>query len=258
MMPTRKLSAACELIRLEQVEKRYGRGDLEVAVLQNINLLISKGEYCAIMGPSGSGKSTAMNIIGCLDRLSRGRYYLEREAVEQLDDEDLAHIRNRKIGFVFQQFYLLPQLSALENVMLPMAYAGIPRRERRERAAAALSRVGLEHRMYYRPNQLSGGQQQRVAIARALVNQPILLLADEPTGALDSRTSQEVMEIFQSLNDGGMTIVMVTHDSGIARLCQRIIWFQDGKIIDAQLTPAELEQYSSVKAEMVLQPEVDL
>ncbi len=244
MMSKFKLSAPHELIRLEQVEKCYGRGDLEVAVLQNINLIVGKGEYCAIMGPSGSGKSTAMNIIGCLDRPSRGRHYLEREAVEQLDDEDLAYIRNRKIGFVFQQFHLLPQLSALENVMLPMAYAGIPRRERRERAVAALNCVELEQRMYHRPNQLSGGQQQRVAIARAIVNQPILLLADEPTGALDSRTSQEVMEIFQRLNDGGMTIVMVTHDSRIARLCQRIIWFQDGKIIDAQLTTAELEQYS--------------
>ncbi|MDJ0575470.1 MAG: ABC transporter ATP-binding protein [Xenococcaceae cyanobacterium MO_234.B1] len=223
-----KLSAAHELIRLEQVEKCYGQGDLEVAVLQNINLTVGQGEYCAIMGPSGSGKSTAMNIIGCLDRPSGGCYYLEREAVEQLEDEDLAYIRNRKIGFVFQQFHLLPQLNALENVMLPMAYAGIPRKERRDRAATALKPVGLEQRIYYSPNQLSGGQQQRVAIARAIVNQPILLLADEPTGALDSCTSQEVMEIFQRLNDEGMTIVMVTHDSGIARLCQRIIWFQDG------------------------------
>ncbi len=243
-MPKFKLPFTSEIIRLEQIEKCYGLGDLEVSVLQNINLIVSKGEYCAIMGPSGSGKSTAMNIIGCLDRPSSGQYYLEKEAVEHLHDEDLAYIRNRKIGFVFQQFYLLSQLSALENVMLSMAYAGIPRRERQERAIDALSRVGLEQRMYHRPNQLSGGQQQRVAIARAIVNQPILLLADEPTGALDSRTSQEVMEIFQRLNDEGMTIVMVTHDSAIARLCQRIIWFQDGKIIDSQLTPAELEQYS--------------
>ncbi len=243
-MPKFKLPFTSEIIRLERIEKCYGLGDLEVSVLQNINLIVSKGEYCAIMGPSGSGKSTAMNIIGCLDRPSSGQYYLEKEAVEHLHDEDLAYIRNRKIGFVFQQFYLLSQLSALENVMLSMAYAGIPRRERQERAIDALSRVGLEQRMYHRPNQLSGGQQQRVAIARAIVNQPILLLADEPTGALDSRTSQEVMEIFQRLNDEGMTIVMVTHDSAIARLCQRIIWFQDGKIIDSQLTPAELEQYS--------------
>ena len=227
-----ELPTTSEIIRLEQVEKFYGMGDLEVKVLHKIDLVIRQGEYCAIMGPSGSGKSTTMNILGCLDRPSHGRYYLENKAVEQLDDENLAHIRNRKIGFVFQQFYLLPQLSALENVILPMVYAGIPRSQLQERAIEALSRVGLKHRMSYRPNQLSGGQQQRVAIARALVNQPILLLADEPTGALDSRTSQEVLEIFQKLNDEGMTIVMVTHDAEIAQLCQRIIWFQDGKIID--------------------------
>lgn len=173
-----------------------------------------------------------MHIIGCLDRPTSGRYYLAREAIDQLKEDDLAYIRNRKIGFVFQQFYLLPQLNAIENVMLSMTYARIPLNDRRERAAAALSRVGLEQRMYHRPNQLSGGQQQRVAIARSIVTQPILLLADEPTGALDSRTSQEVMDIFQNLNDKGMTIVMVTHDSKVARLCQRIIWFQDGKIKD--------------------------
>ena len=246
-----ELPATAEIVRLEQVEKRYGQGDLAVMAVQDINLIIRQGEYCAIMGPSGSGKSTTMHIIGCLDRPCSGRYYLAREAVEQLDDDDLAYIRNRKIGFVFQQFHLLSQLSALENVMLPMAYAGIPRRQRQELAEAALSRVGLEHRMSNRPNQLSGGQQQRVAIARAIVNQPILLLADEPTGALDSRTSQEVMDIFQSLNDAGMTIVMVTHDSAVAQLCQRIIWFQDGKIMDPQLTSAKLEQYSSIKTEMV-------
>lgn len=230
-MPS-ELPATTEIVRLEQIEKRYGEGDLEVVALQNINLIIRKGEYCAIMGSSGSGKSTTMHIIGCLDRPSSGRYYLVREAIDQLKEDDLAYIRNRKIGFVFQQFYLLPQLNAIENVMLSMTYARIPLDERRERAAAALSRVGLEQRMYHRPNQLSGGQQQRVAIARSIVTQPILLLADEPTGALDSRTSQEVMDIFQNLNDEGMTIVMVTHDSKVARLCQRIIWFQDGNIKD--------------------------
>lgn len=230
-MPS-ELLATTEIVRLEQIEKRYGEGDLEVVALQNINLIIRKGEYCAIMGSSGSGKSTTMHIIGCLDRPTSGRYYLAREAIDQLKEDDLAYIRNRKIGFVFQQFYLLPQLNAIENVMLSMTYARIPLNDRRERAAAALSRVGLEQRMYHRPNQLSGGQQQRVAIARSIVTQPILLLADEPTGALDSRTSQEVMDIFQNLNDKGMTIVMVTHDSKVARLCQRIIWFQDGKIKD--------------------------
>lgn len=247
-MPKFELPTTSEIILLEHIEKRYGSGDLEVMALQNINLTIRKGEYCAIMGPSGSGKSTIMHIIGCLDRPSSGHYYLDKEAIAQLKDDDLAYIRNRKIGFIFQHFYLLPQLSALENVMLSMTYARIPYKQRRERAAVALSRVGLEQRMYNRPNQLSGGQQQRVAIARAIVNQPILLLADEPTGALDSRTSQEVMDIFQQLNDEGMTIVMVTHDSEVARLCQRIIWVQDGKIIDPDQTPAEFEQYTSVKA----------
>ncbi|KYC37956.1 macrolide ABC transporter ATP-binding protein [Scytonema hofmannii PCC 7110] len=240
-----ELSTTTEIIRLEHIEKRYGDGELEVLVLQNVNLTIYKGEYCAIMGPSGSGKSTTMHIIGCLDRPSRGYYYLAGEAISQINDDELAYIRNRKIGFVFQQFHLLPQLSALENVMLPMTYAGISRNERRERSAFALSRVGLEQRMHNRPNQLSGGQQQRVAIARAIVNQPILLLADEPTGALDSRTSREILEIFQNLNDEGMTIVMVTHDPSIARLCQRIIWFQDGKITDANRTLTEFEEWRS-------------
>lgn len=247
-MPRFELPATSEIVRLEQIEKRYGGKELEVVALQNINLVIGKGEYCAIMGTSGFGKSTAMHIIGCLDRPSSGRYYLAKEAVDRLNKESLSYIRNRKIGFVFQQFHLLPQLSVLENVMLPMAYASIPRHDRHERAAIAVSRVGLEQRMHHRPTQLSGGQQQRVAIARAIVNQPILLLADEPTGALDSRTSQEVMDIFQQLNDQGMTIVMVTHDSKIARLCQRIIWFQDGKIIDAELNPAEFEQHSAIQA----------
>jgi putative ABC transport system ATP-binding protein len=202
------------------------------------------------MGASGSGKSTIMHIIGCLDRPSQGHYYLEKLAIDRLHDDDLATIRNRKIGFVFQQFHLLPQLSALENVMLPMAYAGLSHSERRERAAVALSRVGLSQRMNNRPNQLSGGQQQRVAIARAIINQPLLLLADEPTGALDSRTSQEVMEIFQQLNDEGMTIVMVTHDSETAQRSQRIIWVQDGEIIDTEMTQAEFEQYKADKVQI--------
>ncbi len=228
------------VIRLEHIDKRYGSGDLEVLALHDVSLTVSAGEYCAIMGPSGSGKSTAMNIIGCLDRPSSGEYYLDGEAVAQLDDDDLAHIRNRKIGFVFQQFHLLSQLSALENVMLPMAYAGIPRAERQELSAEALIRVGLGNRLQNRPNQLSGGQQQRVAIARAIVNRPALLLADEPTGALDTRTSQEVMDIFQELNDGGMTLVMVTHAPEVARLCQRIVWFRDGQVIHDHLTPSDL------------------
>jgi putative ABC transport system ATP-binding protein len=236
--------ATSEIIRLEQISKHYGQGELAVLALHQVDLLINQGEYCAIMGPSGSGKSTAMQILGCLDRPSDGRYYLQREAVDSLEDDNLAYIRNRKLGFVFQQFHLLSQLSALENVMLPMTYAGLPQKERQERAAYALNQVGLGQRMTNRPSQLSGGQQQRVAIARAIVNQPILLLADEPTGALDSRTSQEIMNIFQSLNEGGMTIVMVTHDFETARLCQRIIWFQDGKIINNALTPEEFSEFS--------------
>jgi putative ABC transport system ATP-binding protein len=242
--------AAPELIRLEQVGKFYGEGDLAVTALRDLNLLIRQGEYCSIMGASGSGKSTIMHVIGCLDRPNQGHYYLERQAIDQLHDDDLADIRNRKIGFVFQQFYLLPQLSALENVILPMAYAGLSHSERRERAAVALDRVGLSQRVYNRPNQLSGGQQQRVAIARAIINQPLLLLADEPTGALDSRTSQEVMEIFQQLNDEGMTIVMVTHDSDTAQRSQRVIWVQDGEIIDSEMTQAEFKQHKAGKIQM--------
>lgn len=178
------------IIRLEHIEKTYGAGDTIVHALQDVNLVVESGEYCAIMGPSGSGKSTAMNVIGCLDRPTSGSYYLDGLEVAQIGDSELAHIRNRKLGFVFQQFHLLPQLSAMENVMLPMVYAGVPTNERRERAAEALTRVGLANRLNNKPTQLSGGQQQRVAIARAIVNRPVLLLADEPTGALDSHTTQ--------------------------------------------------------------------
>ncbi|HEY9648497.1 MAG TPA: ABC transporter ATP-binding protein [Chroococcidiopsis sp.] len=227
-------------MRLTQVNKHYGIGELAITALHNVSLEVNTGEYCAIMGPSGSGKSTAMNIIGCLDQPTSGSYYLSGLDVSLLDDDALAAMRNRKIGFVFQQFYLLPQLSALENVMLPMTYAGVCFEERRERAIASLKKVGLENRLYNRPNQLSGGQQQRVAIARAIVNHPVLLLADEPTGALDSRTSQEVLEIFQQLNNSGITVVMVTHDLEVARSCQRIIWFRDGEILHNHLAPDDL------------------
>ena len=183
-----------------------------------------------------------MNIIGCLDRPTSGRYYLDGIDVSQLADTDLAGIRNLKIGFVFQQFHLLSQLTALENVMLPMVYAGVPTRERRDRATVALQRVGLENRMNNKPNQLSGGQQQRVAIARAIVNRPVLLLADEPTGALDSRTTQEVMNIFTELNTSGITVVMVTHEPDVARLTRRIVWFRDGEVVHSHLTPEEINQ----------------
>lgn len=228
------------IIRLENISKLYGIGDTEVRALNSVNLIIEESEYCAIMGASGSGKSTAMNIIGCLDRPTSGHYYLDKFDVSQLADDELAKIRNLKIGFVFQQFHLLPQLTALENVMLPMVYAGVKNTERRDRAAEALKRVGLEHRINNKPNQLSGGQQQRVAIARAIVNQPVLLLADEPTGALDSRTTEEVMNIFTELNDSGITVVLVTHEPDVARLTKRIVWFKDGEIIHSHLQPEEI------------------
>ncbi len=230
------------IIRFEHVSKVYGSENTEVRALSDVNLTVEAGEYCAIMGPSGSGKSTAMNVIGCLDRPTSGSYYLDGVDVAQLNDQELAHIRNRKIGFVFQQFHLLPQLSAMENVMLPMVYAGIPLPQRQQRATEALTRVGLANRLNNRPNQLSGGQQQRVAIARAIVNQPVLLLADEPTGALDSHTTQEVMAIFAELNASGITVVMVTHESEVARLTRRVVWFRDGQVIHPNLSPTNLAQ----------------
>ncbi|ACK71665.1 ABC transporter related [Gloeothece citriformis PCC 7424] len=230
------------IIRLEGISKIYGKGETAVNALNNINLTIEKGEYCAIMGSSGSGKSTAMNIIGCLDRPTNGHYYLDNMDVSRLPDATLAIIRNRKIGFVFQQFHLLPQMSALDNVMLPMVYAGVPPSERRDRAVSALTRVGLENRMYNKPNQLSGGQQQRVAIARAIVNQPVLILADEPTGALDSRTTAEVINIFGELHEGGITVVMVTHEADVASHSQRVIWFRDGEVLHSHLSPKDLHQ----------------
>ncbi|MBC1217042.1 ABC transporter ATP-binding protein [Trichormus variabilis ARAD] len=228
------------MIRLENIFKVYGIGETEVKALNDVNLVINEGEYCSIMGPSGSGKSTAMNIIGCLDRPTEGHYYLDGLDVAQMNDKDLAHIRNRKLGFVFQQFHLLPQLSALENVMLPMVYADVTPNERRDRATEALIRVGLEKRLNNKPTQLSGGQQQRVAIARAIVNRPVVLLADEPTGALDSRTTQEVLDIFTELNSGGITVVMVTHEPEVARQTKRIVWFKDGQVVHSHMTPADL------------------
>lgn len=234
------------VIRLEHIFKTYGAGDTEVRALHEVNLVVESGEYCAIMGPSGSGKSTAMNVIGCLDRPTSGSYYLDGVDVARLSDPELAHIRNRKLGFVFQQFHLLSQLSAVENVMLPMVYAGVPHNERKERAVEALTRVGLANRLNNRPNQLSGGQQQRVAIARAIVNRPVLLLADEPTGALDSQTTQEVMNIFSELNVSGITVVMVTHEPDVARLTRRIVWFRDGQVIHNHLAPEDLKQAAIV------------
>jgi putative ABC transport system ATP-binding protein len=219
------------VIRLENVHKTYYLGDIEVHALRSISLVVTHGEFTAIMGPSGSGKSTMMNIIGCLDRPTCGRYLLDGLDVSQIPKDRLADIRNRYVGFVFQNLNLLPRTSAFENVELPMVYAGVSTTERAQRAREALSIVGLSDRERNMPNQLSGGQQQRVAIARALVNNPSIILADEPTGALDSRTSVEVMEIFQKLNiERNLTIVIVTHESHIARFARRIIRFQDGRI----------------------------
>jgi len=219
------------LVRLECATRTYDTGDLRVAALAEVDLEIQSGELVAITGASGSGKSTALNILGTLDRPTSGRYFLDGEPVEGLDDTELAHIRNRKIGFVFQGFHLLDRNSALENVELPMIYAGVAPRERRRRAEAALHRVGLADRMHHRPGQLSGGQQQRVAIARAVVNSPLLLLADEPTGALDSATTREVLELFTELNRQGTSIVIVTHDPSVAAHTRRVITFRDGRVV---------------------------
>ncbi len=209
----------------------YKQGDLEVAALQGVSFQIDKGEFVSIMGASGSGKSTMMNILGCLDKPTGGAYFLEEEDVAKLKDNQLAIIRNKKIGFVFQSFNLLPRLSALENVELPMVYAGVSAKKRRELAMDALTKVSLEERVKHKPNELSGGQRQRVAIARALVNTPSILLADEPTGNLDSRSGEEIMGIFQQLNNEGATIIMVTHEPDIAQHTKRIVTFRDGKII---------------------------
>lgn len=219
------------VVHMVGVNKIYRLPEGSFQALYDIDLKIEAGEYCAIMGPSGSGKSTLMNLIGCLDRPSSGRYWLDGVEVSTLSDRELAQIRNQKIGFVFQQFHLLPVLTALENVMLPLAYSGIPEPEQRRRAAQALEQVGLGHKLHQRPAQLSGGQQQRVAIARAIVNRPRLLLADEPTGALDSQTSQEVLNIFADLHQQGMTIAMVTHDIKVAQAAQRIIRVSDGRLL---------------------------
>jgi putative ABC transport system ATP-binding protein len=217
---------------LFNVDKIYGQGEARVKALDNLCLRVERGDYLAVMGASGSGKSTAMNIIGCLDRPTSGTYRLNGVAVETLSDDQLADVRNRELGFVFQQFHLLPQLTAIENVILPMIYAGVPSDQRRQRARQALERVGLGHRLDNRPNQLSGGQQQRVALARAIINQPALLLADEPTGALDSRTTEEVLEIFDDLNAQGITILLVTHEADVGARAGRVVQFRDGRVAD--------------------------
>ncbi len=218
------------MIKLSDVTKIYSTGDIEVKALAGVNLEITNGEFVAIMGPSGSGKSTMMNILGCLDRATAGKYLLDGLDIAGADDNQLAEIRNQKIGFVFQSFNLLPRTTALENVELPLLYAGVGAKERRQKALSALKAVGLADRVSHKPQELSGGQQQRVAIARSLVNDPVIIMADEPTGNLDSRSSEEIMAVFQQLNEAGITVLLVTHEADIASYTKRIVRFKDGLI----------------------------
>jgi putative ABC transport system ATP-binding protein len=243
------------LIRLDKVSKTYRTGDIEVPAVREVSLDIGSGEFVAIMGASGSGKSTLMNILGCLDRPTSGRYMLDGAEVSELDRDQLADLRNRKLGFVFQGFHLLSRTSALENVELPMEYArGLTTTEQRERALRALDLVGLADRADHHPNQLSGGQQQRVAIARALVNEPVVLLADEPTGNLDSRTSVEIMGVFQRLNAQGITILMVTHEPDISRYAKRTIVMRDGLIVADSPVAERLDASVELRRLPPLQP----
>jgi putative ABC transport system ATP-binding protein len=223
------------IIHLEDIHKSYFMGRQAINVLKGISLDIRRNEYVALMGPSGSGKSTLMNILGCLDSPTSGTYILNGNDVSKMPDNDLAEVRNQEIGFVFQQFNLLPRLSALENVALPLVYAGLPRRQRIEQAMEVVKKVGLEDRSHHRPNELSGGQCQRVAIARAMVNNPSIILADEPTGNLDSKTSVEIMDLFNKIHDSGNTVVLVTHEEDIAGYAKRVIRLRDG-IIETDVT----------------------
>ncbi|MBS5143644.1 MAG: ABC transporter ATP-binding protein [Firmicutes bacterium] len=216
------------MLELKDICKDYIQGKMVIPVLKHVDFHMEKGEYVAIMGPSGSGKTTLMNIVGCLDQATSGQVILDGQDISKCTDNEMSDLRLHKIGFVFQNFQLLPKQTALENVELPLTYAGIPKKERKERALAALKRVGLEERVDFQPNQLSGGQKQRVAIARAMVNNPRILLADEPTGALDSASGEQVMELFQRLNDEGVSILMITHDSEIAGYAQRKVVIRDG------------------------------
>ena len=222
------------ILELKDICKDYMQGKMTIPVLKKVNFTMKEGEYTAIMGPSGSGKTTLMNIIGCLDKATSGAFFLDGVDINSCSDNAMSDIRLNKIGFVFQSFQLLPRQSALENVELPLSYAGVGRRERQEKAIAALTRVGLEDRVDFKPTQLSGGQKQRVAIARAMVNNPKILLADEPTGALDSRSGEQVMELFGRLNQEGVTILMITHDAGIASYAQRVVTIKDGILAEEE------------------------
>jgi putative ABC transport system ATP-binding protein len=226
------------LIHTRDLVKLYRMGDTEVHALDGVSVDIEQGEFVAVMGPSGSGKSTFMNVLGCLDSPTSGDYVLQEKKVSELAGDELATVRNRNIGFVFQQFNLLARTPAVENVELPLVYAGVAKKARTERAIAMLNKVGLAQRADHHPAQLSGGQQQRVAIARALVTEPLLILADEPTGALDSKTSLEIMALFQALNRGGMTVVLVTHEHDVARFARRILVFKDGKVVQDEQNEA--------------------
>jgi len=219
-----------EILKLTDICKDYQQGKEPVRVLKNVNMTVHKGDYLAIMGPSGSGKTTLMNLIGCLDVPTSGTYLLEGQDLKDLSDDQLADIRNKHIGFVFQSFHLLPKMDALENVALPLLYAGVPLQERRQRAEEALKAVGLEERIHFLPNQLSGGQCQRVAIARAMVGRPTMLLADEPTGALDTKSGNQIMEIFRRLSEDGMTIIMITHEQSVADCADKIYYILDGEL----------------------------
>ena len=238
------------MLHIEGLTKQYKTDEVELFALKNINVHVSKGEFVAIVGPSGSGKSTFMNMLGCLDRPTSGSYVLDGIEVTRLKDKELAGVRNQKIGFVFQSFNLLPRATSLRNVEIPMLYAGVGMAERKKRATAALQRVGLGQRMGHKPSQLSGGQRQRVAIARALVNQPAIVLADEPTGNLDSRSSLEVMTIFQELHAQGVTILLVTHEADIAQHAERVITFKDGCIIKDEQVECRL--FATASEEVIL------
>lgn len=223
------------MIEVKDIVKTYKTGEIEFTALIDVSLKIEKGEFTSIMGPSGSGKSTFMNILGCLDKMNSGTYTLNGIDVSGLSERELAFVRNKEIGFVFQAFNLLPRMTILENVELPMVYAGVPAKERRKKALSALDKVGLSDRIKHRPNEISGGQKQRVAIARAIVNNPAVIMADEPTGNLDTKSSIEIMRIFQQLNDDGSTVIMVTHEPDVAKHTKRIVRFRDGKVLSDEV-----------------------